>query len=971
MPKQSESSHPGRARQQRWLFDAALLVVLAVLGGVGWLAYRHLAAATVADHWQTHSYQVIGEFNELLANLKDAETEVRGYVITGDEKFLEPYQANLSGIVKHLVIARQLTDDNPEQQARLVALKPVIAARLAELQATIALRQGHDFAGAQARVASGRGKQLMDDLRARLAAAEQAEHQLLTTRSAAKQTDTRRLVQSLGLVGTLAGLALLLLFRLLKRELARRHRVESALRAHEAHLLELVAERTRDLRVNEERLALAASGTRLGMLDWDLTTGAAVGTEQLFQLIGLPTTTTTTTTTTTLSQPYHYREWADRVHFEDLPRVEAERERCRQAHAPLEVEYRVVWPDGSVHWLVERGVFHYDAQDRADRKLGIVMDITARKQAEAALQASDFRLQIALKAGELGWHDYTVATGKILWDPNCRAMWGIGPDVPVDINVFWAGIHPDSVAETKAKLEAAIDPAGNGRFDSNYLVRPLDGSPYRWVHATGHTIFAGEGADRRPTHVIGTVQDITARKQAEEKLQRSEALYRAIGESIDYGVWVCDANGRHTYASPSFLKMVGITQEQCSNLGWGNVLHPDDAERTIAAWQDCVRTGGTWDIEHRFRGTDGQWQHVLARGVPVKNDNGDIISWAGINLDINRRKQAEAQYRELFTSMLEGFCVIDVLFDAAGRPVDYRFLEINPAFAAQTGLHDALGQRMRELAPDHEAHWFEIYGKVAVTGEAARFVNEAQALHRWFEVHAYKVGGADSRKVAILFNDITERKQAEEQIKASLAEKEVLLKEIHHRVKNNLQIIVSLVNLQADGVTDARVLAEFAEIGHRVRAMALVHEALYQTPDLAKLNFADYAARLLHQLWAAHRTPVGTVTLTLAVAPVCLPADTAVTCGLLLNELASNTLKHAFPNGRTGQVTVGLDHTPATGAACLWVRDDGIGLPADRDWRQAPSLGLRLVQMLTQQLRGTVATGPGPGAEFRVNFKLP
>ena len=133
---------------------------------------------------------------------------------------------------------------------------------------------------------------------------------------------------------------------------------------------------------------------------------------------------------------------------------------------------------------------------------------------------------------------------------------------------------------------------------------------------------------------------------AEAALRQSQRVYRAIGESLDYGMWICSPDGRNTYASESFLKLAGMTQEQCSNFGWGDVLHPDDSERTVAAWKECVRTEGTWNAEHRIRGVDGKWHPILARGVPVRDEQGQIICWAGINLDISELKQAEESLRE-------------------------------------------------------------------------------------------------------------------------------------------------------------------------------------------------------------------------------------------------------------------------------------------------------------------------------------
>jgi PAS domain S-box-containing protein len=149
------------------------------------------------------------------------------------------------------------------------------------------------------------------------------------------------------------------------------------------------------------------------------------------------------------------------------------------------------------------------------------------------------------------------------------------------------------------------------------------------------------------------LQEITKRKQAEQALRDSERLYRAIGESINYGIWVCEPDGRNIYSSNSFLRLVGLTQKQCSNFGWGDVLHPDDLEHTLALWKECVRTEGVWDVEHRYRGVDGHWHPILARGVPVRNDDGKIIYWAGINLDISRIKQVEGALQKAHDGLEE------------------------------------------------------------------------------------------------------------------------------------------------------------------------------------------------------------------------------------------------------------------------------------------------------------------------------
>jgi PAS domain S-box-containing protein len=409
-------------------------------------------------------------------------------------------------------------------------------------------------------------------------------------------------------------------------------------------------------------------------------------------------------------------------------------------------------------------------------------EIAERQRAEAALRESEERLRVALTATELGTWDYDPVTGALVWDARCKELFGLPPEIDVNYDMFFAGLHPDDRERANQVVQRTFDPASDGLFDVEYRTVGLrDGGMVHWVHATGRVSF---NAASQPIRFIGTVQDITGRKRAEEALRltqasvdgaaemvawftpdsrvhyandatcralgysreelvqmsaldfspgftreqyhqhweevrkrksftlevthrrkdgteypaevlvnhvvyggheyifaygrditerkrieealwRSEKLYRAIGESIDYGIWVCAPDGRNTYASESYLKLMGMTQEQWSNFGWGDVLHPEDAERTIAAWKECIRTEGRWDIEHRFRGVDGKWHPILARGGPVRDERGQITCWAGINLDISALKQTEESLRESESRERARAVELEALMDAA------------------------------------------------------------------------------------------------------------------------------------------------------------------------------------------------------------------------------------------------------------------------------------------------------------------
>ena len=218
--------------------------------------------------------------------------------------------------------------------------------------------------------------------------------------------------------------------------------------------------------------------------------------------------------------------------------------------------------------------------------------------------------------------------------------------------------------------------------------------------------------------------------------------------------------------------------------------------------------------------------------------------------------------------------------------------------------------------------------------------------------------------------EIKERERAEQQIRTSLKEKEMLLQEIHHRVKNNLQVISSLLNLQAGYIEGEGTREIFRDSQNRVRSMALVHEKLYRSADLARVDLAEYIKNLATFLFGSYQASAGRIGLEIEAADVYLGIDAAVPCGLMLNELISNTLKHAFPHGRSGLVRVELQRDEAAQEVTLIVADDGVGLPPDFDIFQTDSLGMQLVDTLVEQLDGILEIESQNGTQFKITFPL-
>jgi len=465
--------------------------------------------------------------------------------------------------------------------------------------------------------------------------------------------------------------------------------------------------------------------------------------------------------------------------------------------------------------------------------------------------------------------------------------------------------------------------------------------------------------------------DITEHKRAEQALRESEQFNNAVLDTVGSLVVVLDMKGCLLRFNQACEAATGYSAaEVLGRVFWEFLVPKEELEGVRLTWERLQAGDFPNAHENHWIAKDGARRLVTWTNTAIVQNGKNYIIGSG--LDLTERRQVEKDRSVLAA-------IVDSSEDAIiSKNLQGLITSWNVGAEHLLGYRavEMIGQPINRIVPP-ELHAEEATimdslrrGLSYAHFETVRLASDGRLIPLSLTLSPIYDTSNTIIGISKIARDITEAKLASEQIKAALAEKEVMLKEIHHRVKNNLQVISSLVSLQSDNQTDERMRDELNDVRDRVRSMALIHEKLYQADDLAQLNFADYATSLLHSLWRSHGTLAAKARLNLELTPCELPVAAAVPCGLILNELAGNALKHAFPHDRGGEVTVGLQHDAVTDMICLKVHDNGVGLPDGLDWRQSRSLGLRLVQILAGQLRGTVATGTGPGTEFQITFFL-
>ncbi|MEW6521574.1 MAG: PAS domain-containing protein [Thermodesulfobacteriota bacterium] len=501
-------------------------------------------------------------------------------------------------------------------------------------------------------------------------------------------------------------------------------------------------------------------------------------------------------------------------------------------------------------------------------------------------------------------------------------------------------------------------------------------------------------AEGRVVGLFGISRDITERKKMEDSLRDSEARLHSTVTALTEGVIVCGPGGEVVSCNPSAERLLGRTAREMTSKAKG-----------LADWQPIHEDGTP------FRPAELPVSRALATGKPqrgvVLGDLGpdDRLTWLLVNAepvhdaasgrlvaavvsftDITARKQADEALKEseefkhaILDSMSAHIAVVnpDGIIVEVNEPWRRFALENGPEpgrAARRTGIGinylDICRESSGASAEEAMAVLEGITGVLAgrLPSFSLEYPCHSPDRQRWFSMSVTRLGAGD-KGVVIAHNDITARKGIEENLRESLAEKVALLKEVHHRVKNNLQIVASLLSLQANRVTDPKQADVLLDTRNRVRSIGLLHEVLYRSGNLAQLNFPAYVRELCSQLLRSFGQAAARIRVEESVAPVALPLEQAVPCGLIISELVSNSLKHAFPDGRAGRVTVALDHGEA-GQLVLCVRDNGTGLAPGFNPAATATLGLQLVANLAGQLGGslTIDSPAEGGAVFQVFF---
>jgi PAS domain S-box-containing protein len=714
---------------------------------------------------------------------------------------------------------------------------------------------------------------------------------------------------------------------------------------------------------SERRLRLALETAELGVWEWNIATGKITGSSHCVNLFGLNAG----------KFPRTYRHLLAKVHPQDCPDFEKAIAQGQITGESWAKEYRVLHPDGSVHRLHSTGRFFLD-------EAGQAIEMIVISRAIAPVDEKARRISIALTHAIEGIS--FVDTDGCYREVNQAYANMVGYRTEDLIGMdWWQTVHP----EDRVRMEAVYDQMlQEGKASAQAKGLRQDGTVF---YKETTLVRAGNGK------AIGHycfIKDISTAKRLEEERAQTEKTLQAVNDRLQYLLStspvviftspLANPGQQTSYVSDNVENVLGYPSREflATPRFWFDHVHPDDRPGVIQGGDAAIARGDDrYAYEYRFLHGDGTYHWLHEETRLIRDENGQAIEMIGCFLDISARIRAESALRstsERLQYLLSATPAVIFTFKAES---DYGTTYISD------NIEEVLGYKPSQFLDDtgfwlsiiHPDDRQRIFSENATIFETGHLVQQFRYRHAngdyiWVYEQLRLVCDEKGEQIEIVgyLIDISDRVQIETQLQSSLEEKERLLREVHHRVKNNLHVVTNLLDLQSDYIEDGKSLNLFADNQNRIQSMALIHEQLYQSIDSRQLDMKKYLDRLAGNLFYSYQESRPNLQIAVETEPLYLNLETAVPCGLLINEFVTNAIRHAFKEDQPGRITIRL--VRAIGEQLqLSVADNGVGFPDELDWQKSPTFGMRLVRILSKQLKAQVTLDNRTGTVFTVIFQ--
>jgi len=989
-----------RQSNVRRLVYAGFIGALVILTVIISLSYRNLDGFLENDTKVEHTHYVQEYIDTLSLLLSDIQNGTRAALLTRDSSYITTRAGSIAALRTTIDALNDSVSDNPAQQKNLRIFDTVTAKLIAISDQSLALPKDSEESTQMAFFINHTSKNL-DTARAILARMTAMEDHLLDERKTLshKNSSTAKVALEFG-TGT-SFILLIIIFVFLRRDIEQRHKSQQMLAQSNEDLEQGIQQRTAEIQIannklqdeiekhlrSEAILAEAQRITKLGSWEMvltdlnDLRKNALDWSNEVFRIFGYKPGKIETTVEN------FYRL----IHPNDQEKVDAAVRNYLNDGERLSIDHRIIRADRVERIVHEEANILFDVRTRKPlRMVGTIQDITERKHEEEKLKRIQQNLEDAQRIGHMGSWELdlsdlgSINKNRVFASEEVLRIFGLPPGEETQRLRFEQGVHPDDRNRRDKALYDYL--AGGPPYNIDYRVVRPDGT-VRVVHSEGRLFY--DEKTGKPLRLVGTMQDITERKLEEEQLHRSQATLAEAQRIAHLGSWEMDLSTQIKFGESAKIEnAVTWSDEVYRIFGYqpGNIqaardrfsqfIHPDDKEFVEKNMREYLAGGQGHSIDYRIIRPDGTERIVHEEANIVRDETtGRALMVVGTIQDITVRVKMEKRLQEYYEQMKGIMENIDIVLMSLDMD-NQRVLEISPAcekiygYPVEAFMNDPMLWK-KMVHPDDMP--------VIIAGEARilsgntstdeyRIIRPDSTI-RWIEERMKPTLNKAGKLVRLegFIADITERKLAEDRIRGSLQEKEVLLKEVHHRVKNNMQVISSLLNLQGEYIRDSHDKELFRDSQSRVKSMALVHEMLYQSKDLAQVNFKDYIRTIVEQLFSFYSVDMGKIELGIQVGDILLGIDTAIPCGLIINEIVSNSLKYAFPDDRKGKINIHFSKEQGSYYSCT-VSDNGIGLPANIDFENTASLGLQLVNTLTRQLGGKLELSREGGTKYWITF---